>query len=887
MSKPPRRTRPFALASLLSVLSLTLLADSRLALAEDEPLRADSTRADAIAAVRLIRAECVACHGADRQEGGLRLDRRDAALSGGESGAAIEPGSADRSLLFRSVSGDDAVAEMPPKKPLDPARIELLRRWIDSGAVWIEADDRLGASAPLRDDPLATERDAWTDPSNPVVGRFGPERLRLWSLEPMRREPLPIVDSGWARSPIDRWIEVRRNEAGIVDGPEADRRTLLRRLSFDLTGLPPDVEAIERFVLDERPDAWEREVDRLLASARHGEHVARAWLDVARYSDSNGFDWDEFRPEAYRYRDWVVDAFDRDLPYDRFVREQLAGDELVGPDPATRDDLGAWIATGFLRLGPHDNAAKLFDEQDRSRAELMQDLVETTAAAFLGQTFSCCRCHDHKTEPLLQADHYRLRAFFEGVAFVDDRPLETIDERLERERLTERIDQELAALEAERGTLLESLRSARRAASPMPGSEANATETDDARAAGGETGEMPEESKESEEPNDDELIAAADPATRERFAAFDAERSHLESLRPRPETAMRMSESDEPIGPTFVLYQGDHQAPRDEVVPGFPSLWDPTGAEIHKPTAGTTSGRRSTLADWIVRPDHPWTWRVAANRVWQGFFGRGLVATPNDFGFSGERPTHPQLLDHLALDLVDGGGSLKLLRRRIVTSAVYRQIGSRVESEAERRRQELAWERDPEGTLYWRFPSRRLTAEQLRDAMLVSVDGLDGRRGGPAVWPELPAEILQANPAFLDDNAEKTKGWYPSPIERRRVRSLYWVQKRTVRIPFLETFDLPENGTSCAMRGVSIVPPQAFTLLNGELTDEVAALASRRIEAERIVDRRATIVQAYRWLLQREPTDDELAACLSFLERRSTDELIRALLNTAEFATIE
>jgi mono/diheme cytochrome c family protein len=386
----------------MSVLSWTLLAAPNRSAGDDDSPSVDSIRADAIEAVRLVRAECVACHGPDRQEGGLRLDVREAALSGGESGAALEPGSAERSLLFRSVSGDDSVAAMPPKKPLDPPRIDLLRRWIDGGAAWIEADERLGASVPLRDDPLATERNAWTDPTNPVVARLGPERLQLWSLEPMRREPLPIVASTWARNPIDRWIEVRRSEAGIDDGPEADRRTLLRRLSYDLTGLPPEVEAIERFDVDARPDAWEREVDRLLASARHGEHVARAWLDVARYSDSNGFDWDEFRPEAYRYRDWVVDAFDRDLPYGRFVREQLAGDELVGPDPATRDDLGPWIATGFLRLGPHDNAAKLFDEQDRSRAELMQDLVETTAAAFLGQTFSvvvatttrpsrCCR----------------------------------------------------------------------------------------------------------------------------------------------------------------------------------------------------------------------------------------------------------------------------------------------------------------------------------------------------------------------------------------------------------------------------------------------------------------------------------------------------------------
>ena len=854
-------------------------------------------------AVRLLAIECIACHGPDSQEGELRLDSAEWLASGGESGAILDSGEPNRSRLLAAVRGVDGVALMPPKKPLGDSSIRLLERWIEGGAAWPEQlpiapiepqADEVDSAVPDASEIGDVIGDAWTDDRNPVARIFGRERLDLWSLQAPLDLPTPgVITTAQVRQPIDAFVVEELSRSGIPAGPAADRRTLLRRLTLDLTGLPPSVDQIEQFEADTRPDSYERQVDRLLASVRQGEHAARAWLDVVRYSDSNGFDWDEFRPQAWRYRDYVVEAFNRDLPYARFVTEQLAGDETVGDRPADEEQLRAWIATGFLRLGPHDNAAKLFDEQDRSRAELMEDLVETTAAAFLGQTYSCCRCHDHKTEPLLQADHYRLRAFFAGVEFADDRPLETAPQQQTRELEEARIDAALAQVDERRRELLEpaleawqAARAARAAASAAASSE----ETQATRStAPDESAE--EQSDDEETPSDKELLKLADESTRRTVERLDEERGQVESRRPKPAYGLLMTEQREPIGPTFVLYQGDHKSPREEVAAGFPSLWNPAAAAISSPAAGESSGRRSALAAWIVAPENPWTYRVAANRVWQGLFGQGLVATPNDFGLSGDAPSHPQLLDRLASDLIRSDGSLKSLRRRIVVSGTYRQVGIVAGSAAERLRQQRAWEIDPEVRLLWRFPTKRLTAEQLRDSILQVADALDSRCGGPPIWPELPADILQANPAFLDDNETRTKGWYPSPVADRRVRSLYWVQKRTVRIPFQETFDLPENSVSCAARGTSIVPPQALTLLNGDLMEEASGILARTVESEVAAaepQRTARlIISLYRRTLQRPPSDEEAAACFDYLQRRSLQELARVLLNVAEFATIE
>ncbi|MBS0264344.1 MAG: DUF1553 domain-containing protein [Planctomycetes bacterium] len=729
--------------------------------------------------------------------------------------------------------------------------------------------------------------DAWHDRNNPIVKLFGGERLDLWSLQPVRGVTPPRVRrTAWVRNPIDQFIAAGHDAAGVVPTIEADRRTLARRAAFDLTGLPPTPEQVAQFMADKRPDAYERYVDALLASPRYGEHLARMWLDVVRYSDSNGFDWDEFRPQAWRYRDYVIRSFNADKPFPQFVTEQLAGDELRDGPPTTPAEQDALIATGFLRLGPYDNAAPLFNEQDRARTEFLADVVETTGSAFLGLTMSCCRCHDHKYDPLSQADFYRLRAFFEPVSFADDLPLDLAAEQQAIQTANAQLDQQQKSLEDQRTDLLapvkqrlqaerrDKLSTEERAVLDLP--EEKQSEDEKAQAAALRT---------QIEPNDQDVRAALDDAEQKQLQDIE---SALEKLAPQRRsftTGLCVTNSADEVPATHVLYQGDHRAPRDAVVPGFLSVLDPQPAELGAPGSPPESppgrGRRRTLARWITAPQNPFTARVFVNRIWQTHFGRGLVATPNDFGLSGARPSHPELLDWLAHEFARQNGSVKKLQRLIVTSATYRQSSQPRETSGVRIRP------NAEGPLYQAQSPRRLTAEQLRDALLAVSGLLTDKTSGPPVWPDLPEDILKANPAFLDDNALKVKGWYPSAAEEQPARSIFLVQKRAVRVPFLETFDLPENMVSCARRPVSTVAPQALTLLNSPLAAQVSNAFAARLEKEVGRSPHAQVERAFQLALQRAPGPEEFQACRQFLETRTLAELCRVVLNLNEFLYAE
>ncbi|HUQ68093.1 MAG TPA: PSD1 and planctomycete cytochrome C domain-containing protein, partial [Planctomycetaceae bacterium] len=843
----------------------------------DTAVSAEDASRDAAAAVRILKTRCVSCHGPDEVEGELRLDTRDGFLVGGVTGALRNDKEPMQSLMLRAIRHEQPELEMPPKDKLPAAEIALLTRWFLSGAPWPES-----TITPTGDGPIG---DAWTDPRNPIAKLWGGQRLDLWSLRPVGKvEPPATAHNAWCRTGVDRFIAASLESAKLVPSVEADRRTLIRRLSFDLIGLPPTPAEVEAFVADPAPEAYERIVERLLASPHYGEHQARWWLDVVRYSDSNGFDWDEFRPAAWRFRDYVVRSFNADKSFAQFVREQLAGDELLSGPPTNADEQDCLIATGYLRLGPQDNAAGLFNEQDRGRAEWLADLTETTGSAFLGLTLSCCRCHDHKFDPLSQADHFRLRAFFAPIKY-GDAALDLATEQEEIRRVNAEVDREVAALEQQRSALTdpirERLRQERR--QKLSSDDLELLDRADEQVADGD------------KPRRKKLMKQVEPPEKDVSAALTDEQKPLhESLhqqiaegkrRSRPLTKGWIATDDAGEVPTMhVLYQGDHKSPRDAVVPGFLSALAPQDATIAKGTNPETHGRRLTLADWIVSPDNPFTARVLVNRVWQSHFGQGLVATPNDFGLAGSRPTHPELLDWLAAEFVQQGGSLKALHRTIVTSAVYRQASFRTDSAT------LAVDPrsfDANNQFYWRQNPRRLSAEQLRDALLVTSGLLQSTLGGPPVWPELPAEILQANPAFLDDNETKTKGWYPSPAARQGVRSLYLIQKRTVKVPLLETFDLPENSVSCAARSTSTVAPQALTLLNNPLAIEAAQALADRVRAEAGSHPERQIVRAFAWTLQREPTADELRACRSFLESQSLPALCRGLINLNEFVWID
>jgi hypothetical protein len=737
--------------------------------------------------------------------------------------------------------------------------------------------------------PTGSLGNAWEDPRNPVVRIFGGQRLDLWSLRPVKLQGVPSVDSLTAepttrRSPLDAWLQSGLPRSSELRVPEAESRTLIRRLSLDLTGLPPSVEDVESFEREcvqelrsaggSASQAYERLVDRLLASPRYGEHQARQWLDVVRYSDSNGFDWDEFRPRAWRFRDYVIRAFNADKPFDRFILEQLAGDELLEGPPRDVSEQDALMATGYLRLGPHDNAAGLFNEQDRSRAELMADLTETTGSAFLGLTMSCCRCHDHKFDPLLQADHFRLRAFFEGVKFADDLPLDLVADQAAIREHNAGLERQRDEVEVRRQTLLAPHRERLRA-------ERLTRLTDEERQWLKDPDDRhPEERRprvatlrKQVEPKESELKAALEGDAKTLHAELEKQITHINSARREFTTGLLMTDQETRPAETRILVLGDHKRLGQPVVPGFLSILDPNPAVIPKPANPKTLGRRLALARWIASPENPLTARVFVNRLWQQHFGQGLVDTPNDFGLAGSRPSHPELLDWLAAEFVRGGWSVKHLHRTVVLSAAYRQAvvdpGSLSES--------LSFRRSP----------RRLSAEQLRDALLATSGSLQLVSGGSPVWPDLPAEILQANPAFLDDNATRTKGWYPSPRERQSVRSVFLVQKRTVRVPFMETFDLPENSTSCARRTGSTVAPQALSLLHSPLAVEASQEMAKRVRQEVGNEPEAQVRHVFRIALQREPKPEEHEACLRLLRRRSLPELCRALINLNEFAYVD
>lgn len=708
----------------------------------------------------------------------------------------------------------------------------------------------LSALASGRADEVSAPGAGWADPRNPIAILFKGERLDLWSWRPPNLGPVPTVSNdAWVGSDLDRHVLARLEAEGRRPAPAVDRRLLVRRLYFDLTGLPPRPEEVEAAVADDSPQAVERVVDALLASPRFGEHWARLWLDVVRYSDSNGFDWDEFRPQAWRFRDYVVRSYNADKPFDRFVIEQLAGDELLSGAPRDEGERDALLATGYLRLGPQDNSAPLFNEQDRARHEVLTDLTETTGSAFLALTLACCRCHDHKTEPLSQADHYRFRAFFETTAPADDLPLDLEREQAAIRSAQARVDALTQPLEEKRQRLLDAAKQR--------------------LVAAGE-----------KKPKDDQVRAALN--DEEKAGVEELSRDIEAARKDRPEFTRGLLMSDGPGArekpvESAILTGGDHRQPGAAVAAGFPSILAPEPARIEPPPNPRTSGRRLALARWITDTRNPLTARVYVNRVWQALFGSGLVSTANDFGYSGERPSHPELLDWLAIRFMADGWSTKRLVRTIVLSATYQQAAQPSDPGA----------RESTAAIGAGRSLRRLTAEQMRDAQLAVSGRLLPIAGGPPVWPELPREVLTANPAFLDDNETKTKGWYPSPPESRPVRSLYLVQKRTVRVPLMEIFDLPENATSCGRRSVSTVAPQALALLNGPLTVEVAGALARRI-AETSADNPAARVEAgFRLTLQRLPQPEERERAVRFLHSHSLEEFARVLINLNEFLYVD
>ncbi|MCA9236307.1 MAG: PSD1 domain-containing protein [Planctomycetales bacterium] len=766
----------------------------------------------------LLARRCFACHGPETGEGGLRFDSREAALAELDSGSyAIVPGDVDASeLLARVTADEDSGMQMPPEgDPLTTAEIDTLRRWIEQGADW----------------------------------------RKHWAFLPMQDVAPPTSQQNqWGENPIDAFVLARLEAADLQPNPPADRRTLIRRAYFNLTGLPPTRQQVEAFVRNESPDAWEQLVEQLLASPHYGEQWARHWLDVVRFAETNSFERDAAKPNAWKYRDYVIRSLNNDKPYDQFVREQLAGDEL---DEVTEDSI---IATGYYRLGiwddePADPEQALADEKD--------DLISTTGQAFLGLTLGCARCHDHKIDPIPQTDYYAMMAFFADVTSYGDRGDQTGNNQWlfdtdEDRRARQALDERAQRIERER-TSMEEVGVKRMSA------------TDQRRSETGERQALLEEKLQrylnsSEWQLYQETLARLERVRRERNAL------------PAVQTALALARCEPTPPATHVMVRGNPHVLGDVVEPHFPHLFEVPEPSIPAAASDARSaGRRRVLADWIASPDNMLTARVIVNRVWQHHFGRGIVRSANNFGELGDPPTHPELLDWLAQWLIDHNWQLKPLHRLIMTSQTYRM------SSAGNSR---ALEADPTNDLLWRFDMRRLSAEEVRDAALAAAGVLNDRVYGPSFYPTLSEEVLatQSHPG---------DGWGDSSPEEEARRSVYIHRKRSLLEPLLTAFDFPDIDSSCEARFATTQPQQALAMLNSAFMNQQAERLALRVQTASD----DPVAESIRVVLGREPTYEEVAAGTQLIDRlqthydRTADEALRqwclVVLNLNEFMYLD
>jgi hypothetical protein len=703
------------------------------------------------------------------------------------------------------------------------------------------------------------------DYEDPEITR---EEKAHWAYQPVKRPSVPEIRNPQSaiRNPIDAFVAAKLREKGLKPAPEADRLTLIRRATLDLTGLPPTPAEVDAFLNDTRPGAYERVVDRLLASPHFGERQAQHWLDVVRFAESNGYEMDGDRPHAWRYRDYVVNSFNADKPYDVFLTEQVAGDELAaGKEPREAADL--WAATGMHRCGPvHVVSGNL--DKEMVRQEVLTEMVNGLGSAALGLTVGCARCHDHKFDPLSLGDYYRLQAFFAGTQYADVN-LATDDEKKVREKRVAGLEAEAAPLKQRVAAIdapyREKVAAAKRAALEPKYREAIDTPKEKRTA---EQKKLAEDAATLLKVSWDEVLAVMSEPDKAERAALREKIHAIDARMPPPAPAAWAIKADGE-SKTFVLKRGSVKHKWGAVGPAVPRVLVSADAEIKT---------RTQLARWLTRPDHPLTARVMVNRLWQQHFGRGIVASPNDFGTRGERPTHPELLDWLAAELVDptpspspaGGGeknqpppagegaggtgqpvpwSLKRMHRLMVTSATYRQASA---PRAD----------DPDNKLFSRMPRRRLEAESLRDSVLAAAGTLNRKAGGPSVRVPLEPEVYD----LIFTEGEPDGLWPVTPDEGEHVRrSIYLLVKRNVRLPLFEAFDQPDTLNSCADRPVSTFAPQALILMNGPFVQEQGRAMARSLLREAGDDPGKQLDALYLRTLGRQPTDAEAKLGREFL----------------------
>jgi hypothetical protein len=801
----------------------------------------------------ILEHACLKCHGGEAKiKGGLRLTTRAALLKGGETGPAVDPLAPDKSLLLKAISYKDEDLQMPPKEQLPAEQIATLTKWVRMGAPY---GTSAGGAAAVEEVAAAPAAPGHTPP------KVTAEAMKFWSFQPVHRPAVPEVkDKSWVKTPIDAFILQKLEARGLQHAGPASKTALIRRAYYDLTGLAPTPEDVKNFLADNSPGAFERVVDRLLASPQYGEKWGRHWLDVVRFAETNSFERDGIKPNAWRYRDYVINSFNADKPYDQFVREQIAGDEL---DAVTPDSI---IATGFYRVGPWDDDAA---DKLLGRYEELDDIVTTVGQGFLGLTMNCARCHDHKIDPIPAKDYYSFLAFFNNIA-----PYQTSGPNILTEIVPE--DQKKAREEE----LLSQRQRKQDLHKRIGAYQAKAFDGWDPKE---KAAWEKLHGKDREDALDARILAVTNADDLRLYKGLQKDLAALEKEKdsPYPKALSVKETSPNPVA-TFILKRGNPTTPGDRVTAAFPQVLNPPPVTIAPPRPGQkTTGLRRQLADWLTSEKNPLTARVMANRIWQHHFGRGIVRTPNDFGFGGDRPTHPELLDYLASQLVAGGWHLKPLHKLIMMSSAYQMASTAVD-------ESLA--KDPQNDLFWRFDMRRLTAEEIRDSILALTGKLNLKMGGPGIYPTIPATILagQSRPG---------EGWGKSPPEEASRRSVYIHQKRSLAVPMVAAFDAADNDFSCPARFTTTQANQSLMMLNSDEINQEAHNLADRLKKEAPDSPESQVRLALRLALSREPQNDEVARGVAFIQalktkHHATDEVALnqfalLVLNLNEFVYLD
>jgi uncharacterized protein DUF1553/uncharacterized protein DUF1549/cytochrome c len=844
----------------------------------------------------ILTTHCERCHSAKTHTSGFSIATPDSVLRGGNRyGAAVVPGDPARSPLIRLVKG-----ELSPRMPLDSTLgnpdIAAIEQWI--------------ASLP----PVETAR-----------GDSG------WPFrKPVKQEPSRVRNEAWVRNPIDAFVLAKLEAARIAPAPDAPRQTLARRVYFDLVGMPPTPSEMQAFLDDRSPDAYEKLIDRLLDDPRYGERWGRHWLDLVRYGETSGLEGDGAIGNAWRYRDWVIEAFHSDMPYDRFVTLQLAGaDEHSKTRNNYQPDIQGHIPVAFLRLAPWDRSNLVAADV---RQNYLNEVTSSTGSIFLGLTIGCARCHDHKYDPIPTRDFYRLQAFFNAIRVEDvDVPYadkafaakaEAMIREYEAQTTAGPVHKEMMEIEQRLLPVLIEARIAEAARRVSANAEdlrlemRRPEQTLFSKAEIARYNKLQEDADRTQDPEEKQALDAfravllarmngnhdaaryrtltvedvraelgkkskiLPAAGRERYhelkAQIDLINRRIARLRPRTLSITNVPgpPAGPDIAPVHVLRSGDYRQPGEAVEPGFPSAItgnsQPATLETDRYRQFPTRGVRMTLARWIASADNPLTARVMVNRIWQHHFGRGIVETPSDFGRNGARPTHPELLDWLALRFVEEKWSIKAMHRLMLTSHTYRQAA------------ENPAVKDADDRLLWRFPRRRLEAEEIRDSILWISGRLNLERGGPSVFPPLPADLAD----FARYGREGGDMWEPNEREQdNRRRSVYTFQRRSLPQPMMLAFDAPVFSESCERRSVTTTALQALSMLNGDLVNEEATHLAERIANEAGADPKARIVRAFELVLNRQPKPEELDKFAGFTD--SPAAVARVLLNSNEFLYVE